>query len=243
MRRCGVEALSFGCIHPSLRLPASTVNVHLVQVGSTKILVDAGPPWTGPVLAKILKGRAWHPDIIAITHAHIDHVGGAAFLQRAFPQARLLAHPDDVQTIEEGLVLVPRHITPWTKIRPVVNWAFTLRPMPKAKVDGSLQQLRKHGIVLLSTPGHANPHTSLLLPDGQVLAGDALVVGMRGKAMENGYYEDLEAQRESLQLIADHARGLIHPGHGPSCQPEAVARLVLSFDKGSPSRLAAPLGG
>ncbi len=59
------------------------------------VLVDAGlPGYAGPILAKL--EELGHPDLrlIYITHAHVDHYGSAAAVQRA-TGAPIAVHADD----------------------------------------------------------------------------------------------------------------------------------------------------
>jgi glyoxylase-like metal-dependent hydrolase (beta-lactamase superfamily II) len=226
MQRVTVKTLAFGCVHPRLKLPMNTVNVHLVDLDAGRLLVDSGPPWTGPVLAKELKRLGWTPHWLALTHSHIDHAGGAAAVSAAFPRMRVLADPEEWGILRKGEVLVPTVIYPWTRIRPVVNWAFTRIPMPACQPHGPLDELRRLGVTPVSSPGHSLPHTSLLLPDGQMILGDVVTVNLKGEPQVNCYLEDRQMLEESILSLASLAKGTLHPGHGPSCRPEALAALA-----------------
>lgn len=67
-----------------------------VLTGRQNILFDAGISAMGPVyldeLSKLL-GDPERLDILLITHAHFDHIGGAAYLKEKIPSLRIGASP------------------------------------------------------------------------------------------------------------------------------------------------------
>jgi glyoxylase-like metal-dependent hydrolase (beta-lactamase superfamily II) len=79
-------------------LPLKIVNAHLLIGDKECLLIDAGLPRSAPKVEKILwKNGLLFKDIkaIVITHAHVDHAGGAAEL-REKSRAPILAHEDDL---------------------------------------------------------------------------------------------------------------------------------------------------
>ena len=62
-----------------------SVSVHLFASDQGHILLDAGLPGTGPeILAHVVEAGFRPADIryLLLTHAHLDHLGGAAHIQR-----------------------------------------------------------------------------------------------------------------------------------------------------------------
>lgn len=221
-----VHGITVGSLHPRLRLPTMTVNSWLVHLPQGRLLVDAGPPWAGRPIARELILRGWEPDWIALTHAHIDHAGGLCDLMKLIPSARLLADEEDFETLLSGEVLVPAVIDPFTRLRPAINWVMTRRPMPKCAPHGPLSELADLGITVAPTPGHALPHSSLLLPDGSLIVGDALAVNPSGRPVMNAFFEDSVLMKESLERLAKIGRGRVFAGHGDPCRIEQVRRLA-----------------
>ncbi len=231
-----VHGFVLGNIHPHLVLPTTTVNSWLVHLPQGRLLVDAGPPWAGRPLARELIRRGLEPKWVALTHAHIDHAGGICDLLKLIPSARFLAQEADIPVLVSGEVLVPSFINPFTPIRPAIHWAFTRRPMPRCHPQGDLSELEELGIEIIQTPGHSLPHASLLLPDGSLMAGDALAVNPAGRPVVNAFYEDQDLMLESLEVLAHRGRGRVFAGHGVPCSIDQVRSLARGHQPGKPPR-------
>lgn len=144
-------------------------------------------------------------DMLVITHTDIDHVGGLG----DFPQAKIVIHAN------ERAFAQPRY---WNNRSPI--------PWP----ENEYQLIHKDtellpGITLLSTPGHAPGHLSLLLqlPEtGPVLLiGDAI---SRPAELDEGFggawNEDIaQASADKLMQIAKAEEALLIYGHDPEQWP------------------------
>jgi glyoxylase-like metal-dependent hydrolase (beta-lactamase superfamily II) len=142
---------------------------------------------------------------IVITHAHIDHVGGAALLKKA-TGAPVLLNQQDL-----GLLAAMEMQAGWLGV-----------PTPEvASPDASAEDGLTVGLATLPaevihTPGHTPGSICLLFPQQQLLlAGDTLFSGSIGRTDLPGGdgRQILRSLRDRLMVLPDRTRVL--PGHGP----------------------------
>jgi glyoxylase-like metal-dependent hydrolase (beta-lactamase superfamily II) len=76
-------------------------NCYLVACPETHAAVLIDPAWSGEKLYELVQDEGVELAAILLTHAHFDHVGGAADLKRS-SSARLLAHPDSGPLLAEA---------------------------------------------------------------------------------------------------------------------------------------------
>ncbi len=75
--------------------PAQT-NSYLAADPETKEAVVIDPSWDGHIILKAARVRDWRIGHLWYTHAHFDHIGGAAAIADALNPLPLVAlHPDD----------------------------------------------------------------------------------------------------------------------------------------------------
>ena len=155
------------------------------------------------ILALLEKHRLTVEQII-ITHAHIDHVGGAVRLKR------LTGAP----------IYMNQHDLPLLKLMDIqAGWLGVPAPEVTAPdVDASdLLALRIAGepAHVLHTPGHTEGSICLHLPSAELLlAGDTLFAGSIGRTDLPGgdLKKILRSLRDRLLTLPDATR--VIPGHG-----------------------------
>jgi hydroxyacylglutathione hydrolase len=142
---------------------------------------------------------------IVVTHAHIDHVGGAAQLRKATGAPVVMNQQDlgllGMMEMQAGWLGVP---TP------------EVAPPDASAEDGQTIGLAALPAQVLRTPGHTQGSICLLFPDQHLLlAGDTLFAGSIGRTDLPGGdgHQILRSLRDRLLVLPDATR--VVPGHGP----------------------------
>ena len=142
---------------------------------------------------------------IIVTHAHIDHVGGAALLRKSTGAPVVMNQQDlgllGMMEMQAGWLGVP---TP------------QVAPPDASAEDGLTIGLATLPAQVLHTPGHTPGSICLLFPDHHLLlAGDTLFAGSIGRTDLPGGdgQQILRSLRERLLVLPDSTH--VVPGHGP----------------------------
>ncbi len=164
------------------------------------------PGWSGDALNDLAVREGVNLEAILLTHAHFDHLAGAAALKR-LSGAALLAHPDTRATIAEA----PDHAR---------LWGFQVEPVPELDAELAEGQILEIGTLRLSvlfTPGHAPGHVCFYEPTaGAIFDGDVLFNRGIGRSdLPGGDHETLmRSIREQLLTLPDETA--VYSGHGPA---------------------------
>ncbi len=188
-------------------LPVGPLQCNCSVIGDEQsheaIVIDPGDD-IEQVVALIQKHNLQVKQIV-ITHAHIDHVGGAMKL-RAATGAPILLNQNDYALLK--------------MLDVQAAWIGMANP-GKVEIDQSLSSndVVKAGSLaaqVLHTPGHTEGSICLYFPvERTLIAGDTLFAGSIGRTdLPGGSYEKiLRSLHDRVLALPDDTR--VVPGHGP----------------------------
>ena len=172
------------------------------EVSREAIVVDPGDDILK--ITEILTRHGLTAKMIVITHAHIDHIGGAAKL-RALTGAPVYMHQADTMLSQ--------------RLDMQAGWLGIETPEdPGIDTPAREGDILKAGAIeahVLHTPGHTPGSISLYLPlEGKVIAGDTLFKGSVGRTdLPGGDAGQIKRSiREKLYVLPDAT--IVVPGHG-----------------------------
>ncbi len=142
---------------------------------------------------------------ILVTHAHIDHVGGALKLKR------LTGAPIYLNESDLPLLDMMEAQAAWLGVN-----APETAPPDAPLADGQIVGLEHYPAQVLHTPGHTQGSVCLhFAPLKLLIAGDTLFAGSIGRTdLPGGNFDQIiDSLRSRLLKLPDETRVL--PGHGP----------------------------
>jgi hydroxyacylglutathione hydrolase len=202
---CGARSDSLRMIHEILPVGPLQCNCSVIGDETTRegMVIDPGDD-IGDVVKLVQKHNLQIKQIV-ITHAHIDHVGGAMKLRAATGAPIVLNHND--YTLLKMLDLQ-------------AAWLGMTSP-GKVEIDHSVGEcdtveagpLRAN---IIHTPGHTEGSICLHFPaENKLIAGDTLFAGSIGRTdLPGGSFDKIiNSLHEKVLALPDLT--IVVPGHGP----------------------------
>ncbi|MEW6400802.1 MAG: MBL fold metallo-hydrolase [Chloroflexota bacterium] len=185
--------------------PAQT-NAYLVADSNTHEAAVIDPSWDGELILSEAQKRGWRIAHLWYTHAHFDHIGGAAAIADALNPLPLVAlHPDD-------------HVL-WRAGGGGAIFGFDIDPGPEPTIDLYQGQILRLGSVEFEvryTPGHTKGHCVFYVAQQNIcFCGDLIFKNSVGRTdLPGGDWDTLENSiRAQIFTLPDETRLL--SGHGP----------------------------
>jgi len=192
-------------IHEIIPVGPLQCNCSIIGDESTReaIVIDPGDDIAG-VLAIVQKHKLAVKQIV-VTHAHIDHVGGATKLRQA-TGAPILLNQNDYALL---------------KMLPVqAAWIGVATPeavtIDQPLADADTVRAGQLSATVMHTPGHTEGSVCLYFPaERKLIAGDTLFAGSIGRTdLPGGSFPNImRSLHERVLALPDET--VVVPGHGP----------------------------
>src|SRR5215471_10843307 len=172
------------------------------EVSHEAIVIDPGDD-IDHILA-VLQRHGLTVKQIVITHAHIDHIGGAAKLKR------LTGAPVLLNANDQALLKMLDVQASWLGMKPPENTAIDA-----SITTGDRLQIANLVADVIHTPGHTEGSVCLYFaPEKKLIAGDTLFAGSIGRTdLPGGSFKKIiQSLHERVLVLPDET--VVVPGHG-----------------------------
>lgn len=183
------------------------------------LLVDTGIAHLRKDLASFLEGKPF--EAIVNTHAHEDHMGGNALLQKIF-KVPIYAHAEALPIIERPGLL---------KLLPYQKLYFGLPAPARAEPIAEVLETGGHRFRVHPAPGHSPDHVLLQEEErGWLFCGDAFILG-QDRVFRESY--DLENILWTLRRIIDLSPEMLFTGMGLALKRPAanVRKKIAQYEE------------
>lgn len=179
-------------------------NSYIISCESSKNAVIIDPAEPDASIMDYLTLHQLHLTHILLTHGHLDHIGGVAWLQKKY-QSQIWMHSADVSLLQSASEFAHFLNLPAPEL-------FTPQKFVKdgdAIIAGSLQ------LQVLHTPGHT-PGSICFIINDHAWVGDTLFAGSIGRTDLPGGDDAqiIRSIRQKLLTLPENCA--IYPGHGPA---------------------------
>ncbi len=192
-------------IHEMIPVGPLQCNCSIVGDESTREAMVIDPGDEVEQIMQIVERHGLTVKQIVITHAHIDHVGGAMKLKQRTGAAILLNENDSM------LLKMVDMQAAWVG----------MRPPGRVKVDAGLDdtatlKVGETTANVIHTPGHTQGSICLYIPaERMLIAGDTLFAGSIGRTDLPGGSTKKIMESLHTRVLALPDETIVIPGHGP----------------------------
>ena len=144
--------------------------------------------------------------LVLLTHAHFDHIAGAAQVANEFnPPVLIGLHPNDLELYAQG--------------GGAAQFGFHIEPGPRPQLllaEGQLLTIGSVELEVHHTPGHTPGHVIFACPQaGVVFCGDLIFAGSVGRTDLPGGSPELLMDSIQEHILTLPAETRLLSGHGP----------------------------
>ena len=189
----------------TLTLGPVETNAYLIADSETNVAIVIDPAWDGEKILDAANQKGWRISNIWLTHAHFDHLGGAAAVaDGSNPPPPVALHPEDYWL--------------WREQGGARMFGMDIDPGPERSIDledGQELFLGDYSFKVLYAPGHTPGHVMFYCETENVLfSGDVIFQNSIGRTdLPHGDTQTLlNSIRDQVLVLPDETK--IFSGHG-----------------------------
>jgi len=197
-------------------LTAFQQNTRILACEETRQAICIDPGEKSNELESFIRDNRLNLQAIALTHAHLDHVGGTSALHDAFPDADIVIHNDD-EDMYHSLPAQPMMLGIGPNQLRALGMEYADPPAVTRNWEHSeVYEVGRLKFSVRHCPGHTRGHVVLAEEsERRVFVGDCLFLGSIGRTdLPGGNYEQLIDSINS-QILSLDDDFIVYSGHGP----------------------------
>jgi hydroxyacylglutathione hydrolase len=196
-------------------LTAFQQHTRVVVCERTGAAICIDPGEAAPDIVAFIKDNNYTLQAITLTHGHLDHVGGTAYLKQQFPDAEVIVHPDE-EDLYYGLPSQPLFMGIPQAALESLGLLYERPPQAtRSWQHGETYAVGELKFKVLHCPGHTLGHVVLAEEtERKVFVGDCLFRGSVGRTdLPGGSHEHLmDSITNNILPLGDDME--VYSGHG-----------------------------
>jgi glyoxylase-like metal-dependent hydrolase (beta-lactamase superfamily II) len=210
--------------------PAAACNMYLIEGEVFDLLIDAGCGFVS--LQRSLPGLFEKPVILACSHSHFDHAGGAGEFSDVRihgAEAPVLRRPDRIASTVEGFLSTDLFdALPYDGFDPDTYCPKPAEPTGYLE-DGQVFDLGKRVLEVIHVPGHSPGLVAFYDRENRILfSTDSLY---DGKLYDDVYHSDPEEFTRSLEVLWTLEVHRVYGGHFELFSRKKMDELIEKYLK------------
>ena len=190
-------------------------NTRILACEETSKAICVDPGDSAEKIANFIVENKLELQAIALTHAHLDHIGGVSDMHRLFPQAEIILHADD-EDLYYGLPEQPIFMGVPREQLKVLGLEYEVPPkLTRSWQDSESYEVGNLNFKVLHCPGHSPGHVVFAEETlKKVFGGDCLFANSIGRTdLPGGNYEQLiNSINDKILPLGDDFT--VYTGHG-----------------------------
>ena len=190
-------------------------NTRVVACEETKKAICIDPAEQSDALENFIKENDFDLQTIALTHAHLDHIGGVSAMHENFPEAEIVLHKAD-EEMYYNLPMQPVMMgIPQAQLKPLKMDYDNPPKITRFWQEGEIFEVGNLKFKILHTPGHSLGHIILAEESKKkVFVGDCLFEGSIGRTdLPGGSMEQImDSIKNKIIPLGDDFD--VYTGHG-----------------------------